>query len=163
MSNNYQDWEDEDFGFEEEDEQPRSANYGNDLVKKLRRQVRQLEKTLKDKEAETVELRSTQRSSVIKSLLAERGLNEKVARFVPDDIEPTADALSDWINEYGDVFGLEPQAHESRQIAPDLATLRQIDAVTANAITPDKIENMLLKLDQATNPEEIISMIQGNL
>lgn len=162
MSNNYQEWEDEDFGFEEEDAEPRSANYGNDLVKKLRRQVRQLEKSLKEKDSEVLELRTGQRDFLIKNILAEKGLNEKVARFVPADIEPNADALSNWINENADVFGLQTSQPEEQRVTPDLATLRQIDAVTANAITPDKLENMLLRIDQASSADEILGMIQGN-
>ena len=161
MSNNYQDWDDEDFDLDGEEVEPRSANYGNDLVKKLRRQVRQLEKSLKEKDSEVTELRTGQRDFLIKNILAEKGLNEKVARFVPNDIEPTADALSNWINENADVFGIE-SSQPASQVTPDLATLRQIDAVTANAITPDKLENMLLRIDQANSAEEILSMIQGN-
>ena len=160
MSNN-QDWDDDEFDFDDENEEPRSANYGNDLVKKLRKSQRQMEKRNKELEAELAQLRQSQREVNVKTLLEERGLNSKIMKFIPADIELSAESLDKWIEENGDVFGIVSEKGEQRQ-APDLATLRQIDSVTANAITPDKLENMLLRLDQATSIEEVLNMINGS-
>jgi hypothetical protein len=156
MSNQNYDFDD-DFDFEEEDDlgQPPKAN-SNDLIKQLRKAQRAAEKRAKELESELFGLRSERRESVIKNVLEEKGLSPKIARFIPSDLEPTADALTLWIEENGDVFGLPSQQQTS---TPDLATLRQIDAVTAGAVTPDKIENMLLRMDQANSAEEIINMI----
>lgn len=159
MSNNYQDWEDDDFDFEDESEQPRKAE-GNDLVRQLRRAQRAAEKKAKELESELSTLRSAQRENVIKSVLESKGLNPKVAKFIPADVETTEESINQWISEYGDVFGLAPQQNQST--SPDLATLRQIDAVTSGAVTPDKIENLLLRLDQADSADEIINMIHGS-
>lgn len=159
MSNNYQDWEDDDFDLEDESEQPRKAE-GNDLVRQLRKAQRAAEKKAKELESELSTLRSAQRENVIKSVLESKGLNPKVAKFIPADIETTDESINQWINEYGDVFGLAPQQNQSS--SPDLATLRQIDAVTSGAVTPDKIENLLLRLDQADSAEDIINMIHGS-
>lgn len=160
MSNNYQDWEDDDFDLEDESEQPRRAENNNDLVRQLRKAQRAADKRAKDLESELLSLRSAQRENVIKSVLESKGLNPKVAKFIPADIETTDESINQWINEYGDVFGLAPQQNQSS--SPDLATLRQIDAVTQGAVTPDKIENLLLRLDQADSAEDIINMIHGS-
>lgn len=160
MSNNYQEWEDDDFDLEDESEQPRKAE-GNDLVRQLRKAQRAAEKRSKELETELLSLRSAQRENVIKSVLESKGLNPKVAKFIPADINPDEDAINQWIGEYGDVFGIA-QAVQEQKSAPDLATLRQIDAVTQGAVTPDKIENLLLRLDQADSADEIINMIHGS-
>lgn len=140
------------------DDEPRQES--NDLVRQLRKAQRVAEKRAKELEAELQTLRTAQRDTVIKSVLETKGLNPKVARFVPTDIEATEEALTQWVSEYGDVFGLT--ASNSAQGTPDLATLRQIDAVTQGAVTPDKIENLLLRLDQAGSADEIIDMIHGS-
>lgn len=155
---NIQDSYDDDFDFDmEEDDQPARRSDGNDLVRQLRKQLKTEQKRLKELEAETSNLRSAQRQSVIKNVLAERGVNEKVAVFIPTDIEPTADALTQWLDQYGDVFGIAQP--EQQQANPNLAALRQIDAVTSNAQTPAGAEDLLLRLNQAASADEIINMI----
>lgn len=161
MSNDYQDWEDDDFDLEDESEQPRKAENNNDLVRQLRKAQRAADKRAKELEAELSTLRTAQRENVIKSVLESKGLNPKVAKFIPADITPDEDAINQWIGEYGDVFGIA-QAVQEQKSSPDLATLRQIDAVTQGAVTPDKIENLLLRLDQADSADEIINMIHGS-
>lgn len=164
MSNNLDNWDDDDFDFDfDEDETTQvPANNSNDLVKKLRKSDRAKEKQIKELTAKLSELQSAQRDTVVKSFLTEQGLNPKVAKFIPADIEPSAEALSQWVGEYGDVFGLQVAHKDATQTNPDLATLRQIDAVTQGAVTPDKIENMLLRLDQAGSADDIINMINGD-
>ena len=77
---NFQDYDDDfDDDFDTED-QPAKSN-GSDLVRQLRKQLKTEQKRLKELEAETSNLRSAQRQSVIKNVLAERGVNEKVARL----------------------------------------------------------------------------------
>lgn len=155
---NFQDYDDDfDNDFDDETPEPSRSN-GNDLVRQLRKQLKAEQKRLKELEAETSNLRTAQRQSVIKNVLAERGVNEKVAAFIPTDIEPTADALTQWLDQYGDVFGIA-QAEPQQQANPSLAALRQIDAVTSNAQTPAGAEDLLLRLNQAASADEIINLI----
>jgi len=150
MSNNYQDWEDdEDL---EVDEQPES----NDLVKKLRKADRAKEKRIKELETELSGLRSVQREASIKSVLESKGVSPKIAKFIPQDIEPSSEALEAWIDENAEIFGLQKV---EQQEAPDLAALRQIDAVTANAQSPAGMDDLSLRIDQAESYEDIVNMI----
>ena len=154
---NFQEYDD-DFDNEFDDETPEpSRSNGNDLVRQLRKQLKAEQKRSKELEAETSGLRTAQRQSVIKNVLAERGVNEKVAAFIPMDMEPTADALTQWLDQHGDVFGIA-QA-EVQQANPSLAALRQIDAITSTAQTPAGAEDLLLRLNQAASADEIINMI----
>ena len=150
MSNNFEDWvDDEDL---EVDEQPES----NDLVKKLRKADRAKEKRIKELETELSGLRSVQREASIKSVLESKGVSPKIAKFTPQDIEPSSEALEAWIDENAEIFGLQKV---EQQEAPDLAALRQIDAVTANAQSPAGMDDLSLRIDQAESYEDIVNMI----
>lgn len=156
---NIQNWDDDDFDFDIEDDEPRQANNEQDLIKRLRKAERSKDKTIKELQAQLNELMSSQREVNVKSVLESKGLSPKVAKLLPADIEPSAEAIDSWLSEYGDVFGI--QSPEPAVNTADLAALRQIDQVTSGAITPDKIEDMLLRLDQAQSFEEIQNMIYG--
>lgn len=152
MSNKYQDWEDdEDLDLDNESQEP------NDLVKKLRKVDRAKEKRIKELETELNGLRSVQRESAIKSVLESKGVSPKIAKFIPTELEPNAEAIDSWIQENADVFGLKAAQQEDK--GPDLAALRQIDAVTANAQTPAGLDDAFLRIDQAQSADEIINMI----
>jgi hypothetical protein len=154
MSNNFEDWDDDEDLEVEEQPQP------NDLVRKLRKADRAKEKRIKELETELGSLRSMQRENTIKSVLENKGISAKVAKFIPQDIETSAESIDKWIEENADVFGSANATNQQQQQGePDLATLRQIDAVTANAQSPAGIEDMLLRVQNASSADEINSLI----
>ena len=149
MSNVYQDFDDEELESEET---------GGDLVSQLRKATKKKDKQLKELMEELNSIKSSQRTNSIKSVLAERNLNPKIANFIPSDLDASPEAIDNWIAENAEVFGLKV---EKPQVAPDVATLRQIDAVAANAQIPVGNEDLFLRLDQAQSAEEIEQMIFG--
>lgn len=149
MSNVYQDFDDEELESEET---------GGDLVSQLRKATKKKDKQLKELMEELNSIKSSQRTNSIKSVLAERNLNPKIANFIPSDLDASPEAIDNWIAENAEVFGLKV---EKPQVAPDVATLRQIDAVAANAQIPVGNDDLFLRLDQAQSAEEIESMIFG--
>jgi hypothetical protein len=155
MSNKYQDWEDDDDNMENDD--PNST----DLVRKLRKSDRSKEKRIRDLESELNTIRSAQRGNSIKSILSEKGVNPKVAAFIPEDIDPTPEAVENWINEYAELFGLKNNAGQNGLSQNDVNALREIDSVTSGALSPDKEQDMLLRLDQAQSVDDIINMINS--
>ena len=103
-------------------------------------------------------LTKTQRERIIKDTFAQKGVNAKIAAFVPADLEASEDAISGWLEEYGDVFGVQtPQKTELSQ--QDIASLRQMDSVTNNAISPDRAEDIFMRIENATSAEELNSII----
>lgn len=155
MSNKYQDWEDDDDTMEDDD--PNST----DLVRKLRKSDRSKEKRIRDLESELNTIRSAQRGNSIKSILSEKGVNPKVAAFIPEDIDPTPEAVENWINEYAELFGLKNNAGQVNLSQNDVNALREIDSVTSGALSPDKEQDLLLRLDQAQSVDDIINMINS--
>jgi uncharacterized Zn finger protein len=153
MSNNYQDWDDEEDDFE----QPRQQS-DSDLLKQLRKELKTKSKMLNDMETQLSTIKAEQRQSTIKSVLESKGVSPKIAKFIPQDIEPSAEAVNSWIEENAEIFGLTVTT-PSEQEEPNLATLRQIDAVTANAQTPAGSEDLLLRIQQAGSAEELEALI----
>jgi hypothetical protein len=82
----------------------------NDAFSQLRKANKQKEKQLKEIQAELSELRKEKRDRTIKETLTSRGVNPKIAAFIPQDIDLTEESLSTWLSEYGDVFGIESQS-----------------------------------------------------
>jgi hypothetical protein len=156
MSNNYQDWEDdEDFDLEEEPRQ--SKNSDSDLLKQLRKELKAKTKALSEYETKMVSLESERRQNVIKSVLESKGVSPKIAKFIPNDVEPSAEVIESWIEENADVFGLT--AVRQDQVQPDLATLRQIDAVAASAQSPAMMDDLMLRINDAQSMEELQNLI----
>lgn len=155
MSNNYQDWDDE----EEDDVQENRQQSESDLLRQLRKELKTKSKMLSEMESQLSTIKSEQRQNVIKSVLESKGVSPKIAKFIPQDIEPSAEALNSWIEENADVFGLTVQTPSEE---PSLKALRQIDAVTANAQSPAGLDDLMLRIDQAETAEEIQNIIFAN-
>ena len=157
MSNNRDintDWEDED---DDLDYVP-SFDSDTDLVKKLRKANRLQEKKIKDLETNLGSLTKAQRERIIKDTFASKGVNAKIATFVPADLEASEDAISAWLDEHGDVFGVQaPQKTELSQ--QDIANLRQMDAVIQNSLSPDKAEDLAMRIANAASAEELNAIL----
>jgi len=156
MSNNYQEWDDDEDDMELEDSRQRH-NSDSDLLKQLRKELKTKTKILSEMETQLSSIKSEQRQNVIKSVLESKGVTPKIAKFIPADIEASPEALDNWIADNADVFGLTVQTPS--EVQPDLAALRQIDAVTANAQSPAGVDDLFLRLQNAESAEEITNMI----
>ena len=151
MSNNYQDWDDD------EDDVIPSQQSESDLLKQLRKELKNKSKMLSEMEGQLSSIKTEQRHNVIKSVLESKGVSPKIAKFIPQDIEANPEIIDNWIAENADVFGLTVQT--PADVKPDLATLRQIDAVTSNAQSPAGVDDLFLRLQNAESAEEITNMI----
>lgn len=117
----------DEYGYDEEDEQYQES--GSNLVKDLRKQISAKTKAEKELREQLATLQKAHRDTTVRDALKSVGVSEKVARLVPADLEPTAEAVTAWYKEYADVFGA-PQgagAPESHEVEPDVAA--QIDAM----------------------------------
>ena len=156
MSNNNQDWLDDDEFDLEEETQPRSSD---DVLRKVRRAERAKDKQLKELQAELEALRKFQREATISQVLAEKGVNPKVARFIPADIEMSSDSISNWLNDNGELFGVAAPTQQSAVDVNDVAALRQMDAVTSGAISPDDVNDAFNIMNNAGSAEELLNFL----
>jgi hypothetical protein len=155
MSNNYWDEEDED-----QDTDTDTQMDGSDLLKKLRKAKRADEKRIKELTEQLETFTKSQRERTVKEVLEKKGVNQKAARLILKDLdgEFSEDAVSNWLNENGELFGLEVA---ERPDAQNLATLRQQDVMTQNASTPDRAQDLEQRMDNASSMEELITLMQS--
>jgi hypothetical protein len=88
-------------------------------------------------------------------------VNKKISAFIPQDLDPTEESLSKWLDDYGDVFGLETT--ESNQPVVDQATqdaYQKMNRVTGQGITPDSGDDIYRKLMSANSKEELDEVIR---
>ena len=160
MSNNRDNYWDEN---EEEDDDVTIASFDSDtdLVKKLRKALKVEQKRNKDLESSLGELTKSQRERVLKDVFASRGVNPKVATFIPNDLDASEEAISGWLEQNADVFGIQLQPKKEID-SKDVASLRQMDNVTTGALSPDKSEDMSIRIQSAESAEEILNLIYGS-
>jgi hypothetical protein len=150
MSNNY--WDDED----EDDTTIITGNESdNDLQKKLRKKIKADEKRMKELEEKLDGYVKKERESSVKELLEKQGVNPKAARLILKDLEEvTPETVTNWLDENGDLFGFTKQ-EEAPVDDSNLAELRKQNAVTQGALTPDRAEDLEMRISQAQSQEEL--------
>jgi hypothetical protein len=158
MSNNY--WDDED---EEIDTDTITGNEsGSDLLKKLRKAKRSDEKRIKELTEQLETLYIGQSERIVKETLEKKGVNPKAIRLILKDLdEVSEESVNNWLDDNADLFGLEVRQDAPEVNSQNRAALRQQDLVTQGAITPDRAEDMSMRIQNADSAEEIINMIYG--
>jgi hypothetical protein len=146
------DYEDDDF----------DTDNGNDLVKQLRKANKQKEKELAELKSQFESISKSNRERAIKDALASRGVNSKIAAFIPQDIDPTEESVSKWLEDYADVFGYETQsAQATPNVDPKQAAAyqRMTNAVEQGA-TPEFQADIHRRLMNANSREELDAVIK---
>jgi hypothetical protein len=150
------DYEDDDF------DTPAQPADGDNLVKQLRKAAKQKDKELADLKTQFENLTKAQRERAIKDALASRGVNSKIASFIPQDIDPTEESVSKWLEDYADVFGfqqVETQAKPNVDPKQAAAYQRMTNAVEQGS-TPEFQAEVHQKLMNASTREELDDIIR---
>ena len=155
MSNNY--WDDED---DNDDTIITGNETESDLQKKLRKKIRSDEKRIKELEEKLGTYTKESRERTVKDILDKQGVNPKAARLILKDLdEVSEESVHNWLEDNGDLFGITMSTDAPQVQETDLAALRQQDVLTQGAITPDRAEDMEMRLDQAQSAEDIYRLI----
>jgi uncharacterized protein YgfB (UPF0149 family) len=125
------DYEDEDNGS------------GTDLVKKLRKQIDALSKQVKERD----------------EILAEFTTQSHEASVGPDEIEADEDAVAQWLNEYGDAFGIE--AVEEGTESPDAQSYERMSDFDNGDIDPYVGQDLASRIANVGSPEELSNLLKG--
>jgi hypothetical protein len=158
MSNNYWDEDEDDLDIDT----ITGNESGSDLLKKLRKAKRADEKRIKELTEQLEGFSKVQRERTVKEILEQKGVNPKAARLVLKDLdEVNEESVNNWLEDNGDLFGLAPTEGAPKANEYDRAALRQQDAVTQGAITPDRAENIEQRLNAAESAEEILSILRS--
>jgi ABC-type sugar transport system substrate-binding protein len=149
------------FDYEDEDDDTtQDLSQNNDLVKQLRKANKQKEKELAELKAQFDGVSKAQRERAIKDVLEARGVNKKVASFIPSDIDPTEESLSKWLTEYGDVFGITAEPTQDVVDPAQAAAYKKMNSTVDSGLTPDSSDDMLRKILNANSKEELDEVIR---
>lgn len=122
-----------------------------ELVKDLRKQLREQAKAYKALEGEVQSFKAEKRVTTVADALQKKGVNPKVAKLIPDTVEPTEEAVGKWLDEWADALNIqrteapaeggqnaETAAQNASPVTPELqaayALIRQAEA--AGTIVP---------------------------
>ena len=132
----------------------------SDLVKRLRKQLKAEQRRNKELETSYGELTKAQKERILKDVLSSKGVNQKIAQFIPSDIEASEDAISNWLDANGDVFGYTP-APKPAVNQSDIAAMQKMDSVLTGAETPAASDDFANRIANAGSEEEILSILSG--
>ena len=146
----------------EDDDDFDTNDSSNDLVKQLRKASKQKDKELNELKAQFESLNKAQRERAIKDALASRGVNSKIASFIPQDIDPTEESVSKWLEDYADVFGIETgQNQATPNVNPnDAAAYKRMTNSADSGVSPEHNGDIMQKLMNANSREELDEVIR---
>ena len=149
------------YEYEDEDDDYTNDS-SNDLVKQLRKASKQKDKELQELRAQFENLSKGQRERAIKDVLATRGVNSKIASFIPQDIDPTEESLSKWLDDYADVFGFESsQTQATPNVDPaQAAAYKRMTNTADSGASPEHNADIMQKLLNANSREELDEVIR---
>ena len=143
----------------------------SNLVKKLRSKIDELAARAKELETENQSLKGSARKQSLSSALAARGYPAKIAAFIPADLDPTDEAIDEWLSEYGDVFGGANQVQQEQAVqqapvvvgsAADAEAYRRMTAVESGGATPANVSgDILAMIDQAESMDDLMAVLKG--
>ena len=145
----------------EDDDDFTQEDSSNDLVKQLRKASKQKDKELQELRSQFETLSKGQRERAIKDALAARGVNSKIASFIPQDIDPTEESVSKWLEDYADVFGIEVSQTQTPNVNPaDAAAYKRMTNSADSGVSPEHNGDIMQKLMNANSKEELDDVIR---
>jgi hypothetical protein len=159
MSNNRDNinWETDE---EDDDDFTPSFDSDTDLVRKLRKDLKQAQKRNKELEGSLGELSKSQRERIIKDAFASKGVNPKIASFVPQDIDASEEAVTAWLENYADVFGIKTEEKQSVS-QQDIASMQRMNNALTGAEAPAASDDLANRIANANSEDEILSILSG--
>ena len=151
------------YDYEDEDDDY-TQDSSNDLVKQLRKAAKQKDKELAELREKFEGLSKAQRERTIKDALERRGVNQKIASFIPQDIDPTEESVSKWLSDYADVFGIELEQNQSKpNVDPaQAAAYKRMTSTVESSASPDAADDIYRRLMNANSREELDEVIRAS-
>lgn len=151
------------FDYEDDDFDVEDAPRENTVLRDLRKANKAKERQIRELSDQLSTLQRSVRERSIKDTLANKGLNVKIAAFIPETLT-TSDEVEGWINEYADVFGGAPsEVSDDAEPSPELQALGRIAAVQQSGQSYSGDADQLSALiASAKNPEDLNKLLFGS-
>lgn len=147
--------------YEDDDDDYTTSDSSNDLVKQLRKAAKQKDKEIAELRSQFDGLNKAQRERSIKDALERRGVNSKIASFIPQDIDPTEESVSKWLEDYADVFGIDLGQAQTTNVDPaNAAAYKRMTNTAEQGMTPDRGADVMSRLMNANTKEELDEIIR---
>lgn len=146
------------FEYEFEDEGDYS---GTDLVKKLRKQIDSLTKQVKERDQILEEYQTYSHEAAIGEVLESFGLSPKIAAFIPSDVEADEEAVAEWLNEYGDAFGISAVEEGSMEVDPDAQVYEQMSDFEDSGFDPQIGLDIHSRIQSTDNAEDLLKVLRN--
>lgn len=150
------------FDFDEDDADDAQSN----PLKALRKANRAKDKQIAEMQAQLEQMSASVRSQSVRDVLAEKGLNPKIAELVPKDIS-SAEEVANWVDTFAGLFSAnESPATEQAQpepVSPDLQAMGRIAAAqaTGQPFSSDPAQ-IAAQIAAADSPEALSMLLFGN-
>ena len=147
--------------YDYEDDDDFTEDSSNDLVKQLRKASKQKDKELNELRSQFESLSKGQRDRTIKDALTSRGINPKIASFIPQDIDPTEESVSKWLEDYADGFGIETSQTQTPNVNPaDAASYKRMTNTADSGSSPEHNADIMQRLLNTNSREELDEVIR---
>lgn len=133
---------------------------GDDLVKNLRKHIRKLERELGERDERITELAQATRATTVGQMLESFGLSARIARYVADDVQ-TEDDLIEWLDEYGEDFGISP-VDSSDEDDPDAQMAALMSAAEEGGYDPAQGYDLMAQIQAAEDPDQLLALLRSS-
>lgn len=149
------------YEYEDDDDFETESDVGSgNAVKELRKANRAKEKALKEMTAELESLRQDRRNRTIKEVLGARGINDKVAKFIPQDIDSDEESVSRWLEENADVFGFEASNRPEANADPkDIKNYQRMQNTVNSGASANASADLMNRILSTENPAELKKLL----
>lgn len=128
-------------------------------MRELRKADRAKAKRIADLESQLAERSKADRDRAVREVLQTRNLNPKIGALIPSDVDPSPEAVGKWLDDFGDVFGVAPQAQDERSEIAD--QMGQVDDLSARLQTPQRSGDVASRINSVNTREELDALIFG--
>jgi hypothetical protein len=149
MANQY----DDDYDYEEEETQDSSGPAN------LRKALKKAERERKALEEQLTAVKSNLRERSVKDVLETKGVNSKIAKFIPSDVE-APEQIAAWLDENADVFGFQTnEQSQPTELSQDAITEQRINNSASTGVTPGRDEDLANRIASAQSKEELMQLM----
>jgi len=126
----------------------------------LRKALKKAEKDRKALEEQLASVKSNLRERSVKDVLETKGVNAKIAKFIPADAD-TPEQIAAWLDENADVFGFSTTTAQSEptELSEDAIADQRINNSVNTAASPGRDEDMMTKIASASSKEELMQLM----
>jgi hypothetical protein len=124
----------------------------------LRKALKRVEKERETLREELASIKSNLRQRSVKDVLETKGVNPKIASFIPSDLE-APEQIASWLDEHSDVFGFAQAQSEITEITENDTAIQRIESATNSAVTPGRDADLFNKIASASTKEELAQLM----